>query len=119
MKIQNMIGVVLILAGGACIFSAQRIALRVSEGVNQVNTAQNQVDSSQKIFALNPVTKQLGQPLTQSAQERIDHAHEQIEKYSLLAKKIRMIGIFLLGVGLGILVWSYKKFRIRKHPRKN
>lgn len=109
MKTGNIIGIFLFLLGGGAIFGAEYLALQIGSGKAKVEKAQNQVDTGDALFSLNPLTQQIGQQMTGSAQKKIDQANQQIVEYELLAQQIRYTGIGLWIVSAGLLLWCNRR----------
>jgi len=105
---KKIVGFIFILIGIALIGAFFYIKSRTEEGSRQVQEAQSKVDLGNKLFSLNPVTKQAGGYLSAPMQQRIDAAIEEIGGYEEAARVSKIGGIVFLIVG-GLLILVPRK----------
>ncbi len=109
MGFKRILGILVLVGGIVLLGVSYYIKQRVAEGQIEVSSAQKKVDRSSSLFSLNPVSKQLGQGMTDSAQKKIDQGNQQIDEYTVLANRLQ-IGGFILGIA-GVLVIIFGKKR--------
>lgn len=111
MRLLRILGVLLILVGIAAIGGSMYIFNQVAEGKVKIKKAESAVEKGNTLFSLSPVTKELGQSITDSAEKKIDAGKQQIEKYTELAGQLKIGGIVLIVIGVGLFLIRPKKRR--------
>lgn len=107
MNVKRILGIVLLLAGIACILFAKYINNQITEGQAKVDKAQQQVDQSNSLFSLNPVTKEVGKGLTNPIQQKINAGQATIEQYEALALWLNVGGIVLIVLGVIVFLLGF------------
>jgi hypothetical protein len=115
MKLMRILGILILLAGIACIFFSNYITNQVNEGKIKVEKGQKTIDQSNSLFSLNPYTKQVGQGLSSSAQKKINQGNEEIAHYQQVAQMLQISGIAAIIIGAGMTIFSF--FPRRKKTR--
>lgn len=103
MNVKQGAGIVLFLVGLGMLFTSHYITGQVLEGKNKIENAQSKVNTGKKLFSLTPVTKQVGQGVTQSAQQQINAGREEVSYYEEVAYWLRIGGIASLIIGIGAI----------------
>lgn len=106
---KRIFGIILVLAGIALIFTANYISNQVEAGKEQISSAQKKVDQGNSLFSMSPYTKDVGQQITGSAQNKIDAGKLQVIQYETLAGKLKIGGIALIVVGVLFIILGRKK----------
>lgn len=109
MNSKNALFIVLALIGIGMFFFSMHIMGQVEAGRQQIYAGQRQVDQSQRLFNLTPVTKEVGKEFTGSAQKRIDAGSAEADYYQQMANWLKIGGIVLIIVGVGGFIYSRKK----------
>ena|SRR5579871_3822167 len=107
MKILRILGIVILVAGIACLFFSNYITDQVNEGKIKIEKGQKTVDQSNKLFSLSPYSKPIGDQLGSSAQKKINEGKEQVSYYEQLAQTLKVSGIIGIIVGAGITIFSF------------
>ncbi len=110
MTAKRIIGTLVLIIGIASVIASLYITNRIEEGKEQISSAQKKVDKGSSLFSMNPVAKELGQGIiTDPAQKKINEANQEVAQYEILAKRLKIGGIILAVLGLGILFVGKKK----------
>lgn len=104
MKIHRIIGIILVIVGIGCIVTSEYIKSEVEKGLIEIATGQQKVDSANRLFSLNPVTKQIGGGMTRSGQRRIDDGKIEAARYQRMAGQFMIWGIISIVLGLILIV---------------
>jgi hypothetical protein len=107
MKFKRILGIVLIVAGIAMFFMSNYIAEQVAEGKGQISSAQQKVDTGNKLFSLNPATKEVGKTFSGSAQKKIDEGKLEVTKYEKIADLLHTGSIVLVIAGVVLVIMSF------------
>ena len=91
------------------LFGSNYIAEQVEEGKARVQSAESSVSTSSSILSLNPMTDQVGQAVSKSANKKIAKGKEDIAKYEALASKLQIAGVVLIVIGVGIVILGRKR----------
>lgn len=110
MKKMKLIGIILIVVGGAMLLFSDYIARQVAEGRLQIQSGQSQVDTANSLFNRTETTKPIGKAFTGGAQKRIDAGQREVDKYSTIATNVKIIGFVLIGIG-AVLVFLPRRKR--------
>lgn len=112
MNTKRILGLVILAAGIICICVSKYIETQVLEGREEISSAQSKVDTANRVFSLNPISKRVGEGLTNSAQRKIDAGSEEAEKYAAWAHTLQIGGIVLIiGGGLVFFILGSRKRR--------
>ncbi|MES2273834.1 MAG: hypothetical protein V4487_06545 [Chlamydiota bacterium] len=109
MNSKRIFGILLLIGGIALFLFSNYISKQVTAGKAEISSAQSQVDQSNSLFSLNPVSKEVGKGLTGSAQRKIDAGNQEVNEYERLAGWLKIGGGILLIVGIGFLILGKKK----------
>lgn len=113
MKILRIVGILVVIAGIVSLFVSNYISEQVEEGRGQVAGGERKVKQAQQLFSFNPVTKQVGEGLTGSAQKKIAMGKEQIAYYEQMAQTLQIGGIVGIVAGAGLFLFSFSKKKKR------
>lgn len=109
MNIRRIIGIVIILCGGALIGVSLYIDSQVAQGKELISSAQKKINKGNNIFSLNPITKEIGKQATGSAQKKINAANDTVAYYEDLSQKAMIGGIIIAIVGVGLTFYPQRK----------
>lgn len=107
MKIARILGILILIAGVASIFFSNYITEQVIQGKAKVQQGEKAVQQGNKLFSLNPVTKAVGENLTNPIQKKINEGKETIAHYEQLAQTLKTGGIIGIIVGAGLIIISF------------
>lgn len=107
MKTLRVIGILIVIAGIACIFFSNYITTQVNEGEIQIEQGQKKIDQSSGLFSKSPYTKMIGKGITSSGQKKIDAGKEQVSYYEQLASTLKTVGIVGIIVGAGLTIFTF------------
>ena len=109
MNSKKTAGIVIALAGAVMLVFSGYISSQVAEGKEKIKKAQSQVNTGNSIFSVNPISKQVGQMATGSAQKKIDAGSAKAAEYEKTAHLLQMGGIGALIVGAIVFFLGKKK----------
>lgn len=109
MSFKRMIGLSVILIGIVLLFISNTINQRLDAGKEEIAKAKKQISQGEKLFSLNPVTKELGHELTGAADKKIKSGEQTIEHYAAVAKWCQYGGIGLIALGTVVVIFGGKK----------
>lgn len=109
MNAGKVLAILIALAGIVSIGTSRYIMTQVEQGKLEIASGQSKVDSANSLFSLNPLTEKYGKTFTESGQNRINQGKLDVERYSEMARWLKIGGIVLLVVGLGVFLISRKK----------
>ncbi len=109
MQSKRILGILLIVIGGAMVLFSNYIAGQVAQGQAQIDSAQSQVNTTDTLFSGSEYTKPFGKALTGGAQKKIDAGQREVNYYSGLSGKVKVGGIILIVIGAAILFMGRKK----------
>lgn len=108
-KVQRLIGAVVLLIGLVLFGFSLYIQNQVEEGKGQISSAQEKVNRGSALFSLRPETREIGKGITDSAQKKINAGEEEVAYYEDLAGKLKIGGIIVALLGIGIMFFPRKK----------
>ncbi len=111
MSTKRIIGIIIAACGAFMLVFSNYISKQVQEGRGKISRAQSQVDTGNKLFSINPITKEVGKGISGGAQRRIDAGSMEADEYAVLAHQLQIGGVVLLIVGCGIVFLSSRKKR--------
>jgi hypothetical protein len=112
MTFRRVLGFLMLLIGILLILASRYIKNQVEQGQQQINSAQSKVNQADSLFSLNPTSKQVGQVVTGSAQNKINEGKQQVVEYTTLAERLNISGIVVVVLGIGYLIlFGIKKKR--------
>lgn len=114
MKMSRVLGFIILIAGIISLLFSNYITSQINEGKLKVKKGQKSVDQGNKLFSINPFTKQVGKGLTDSAQKSIDEGIQKIAHYEHLAQVLEIGGIAAIIIGGGMVVFSFMGNKKRK-----
>lgn len=100
MNTKRVAAIVVFALGLGLLFASHYITTQVLEGKGKIASAQSKVNASKGIFSLTPVTKKVGQGVTQSAQSEINAGKEEVGYYEQMAFWLRIGGAIALIIGV-------------------
>ena len=104
---KRIIAVILVAVGVGLYLVGNYIEGEVAHGRKKISSAQKTVDQGRTITGLSPVTKDIGDIATSSAQRKIDEGREEADAYEELAGWLHGGGIILFIAGSGLLVFTF------------
>lgn len=107
MKLLRIFGILILLAGIACIFFSHYISNQVAEGKIKIEKGQKAVDQGNSLFSMSPYTKPVGKKLSSSSQKKIDEGKEEVSYYEQIAQTLQISGIVAIIVGAGVTIFSF------------
>ena len=110
---KRILGIFIIVIGASLIASSFYINSRVKSGREQISQAQDTVRQGKHLFSLNPITKEVGKGITDSAERKISEGSEKANRYAVLALWFQIGGSILIVAGGGIIFLSRNK-KIKK-----
>ena len=99
---KKSLGIALVVVGVVLVCFSNYIADQVTAGRAQIQNAQSKVDTVDSVFSMSKYTKPVGKEMTGSAQQQIDAGQADVEKYQTLAKNLKIGGLILIVVGVGL-----------------
>lgn len=108
MNLKRIFAIIVILVGVGMVGGAFYINDQVAQGKLQVSSAERKVDQGKTLFSLNPVSKEIGNQITQSADRKIDAAKGEISYYANMAQNLQIGGIILIVIGIGFFIFSFR-----------
>lgn len=109
MGTKRILGIALIVIGAIMLFFSDYIAEQVAEGKLKIQSAQSQVDTADTLFKQSEFTKPVGKIFTGSAQKKINEGQAQVDYYEGLSNNLKIGGIVLIVIGVGVLFIGRKK----------
>jgi len=109
MRTKIILGIITILLGIAALGTSFYINHRVGEGREQIAEAQNKVQKGKELFSLNPLTEEVGKGLANMAQHKLDAAQEQTDYYEQISKWLKLGGIIVIVLGVGVIFIGKRK----------
>jgi hypothetical protein len=110
MNLKRIIGILVAIGGVVLIFVANHIQEQVEGGKEKVSSAEKSVGQGQRLFGLNPYTKEIGQrTIFDPAQNKINAGKEEISHYESLANSLKIGGIILALAGIGIVFIPFSR----------
>jgi hypothetical protein len=107
MKFLRIIGILVFIAGIACILVSNYITEQVNEGKLKIAKGEQSVNQANQIFSFNSTTQQVGQAVTGSSKKKIAEGKQQITDYQAMAHQLMTGGIIGCVVGAGIFIGSF------------
>lgn len=104
---KKIIAILLILLGIASVGIGYYIQTEVDSGKIQLSSAQKKVQTGKGLLSLNPAVAGVGKKLTDSVDQKLAEANEEIAKYEAIAKTLQIGGAALAVIG-GVLFFRKK-----------
>ena len=109
MNAKQIFGIFLFALGIGMLFASHYITTQVLEGKGKIASAQQKVDTSNKLFSVTPITKPVGEGLTQSSQGKIDAGRDEVAYYEQMAQWLQIGGVAFMVVGIGACLFCRTK----------
>lgn len=109
MKQKRIIAICIAVLGIIMLLFSENIANRVAAGRAEISAGQSQVDTTNKLFSVNPYSKQVGNQLTSSGQQRINEGTQEANYYENLGRMVQIAGVILIVIGGFVFFTSRKK----------
>ena len=109
MKARKIIGIILFILGVIGYFFSDYIQKQVEEGKIKIAQAEKTVEQGNKIFSLNPVTKEIGKGLSKPAEKKIAQGKEDVQYYEGISSWLKIGGIIAGIVGIVLFFFSFGK----------
>ncbi len=108
MNWKRILGAILAVGGIVLWVFSFYIKEQVAVGQQKIQSAQQKVDTANRLFSVRPETQQVGKTLTNPIQQKIDEGSYTAAQYTALAHRLQFWGIVCLAGG-GILIVFGKK----------
>lgn len=109
MRGTKIFAIISFLGAAALILFSVYILRQVEIGKGQVSSAQRTMDVGQKLFSVNPVSKEVGKQLGSPIQNKIAEGSEEIARFENLAHYLLVGGVAFGLIGLGFIIFGRKK----------
>lgn len=109
MNIKRILGVIILVAGIAMLFTSNYIMSQVEEGKVKIADAEQKVGTAKGLFSLSPVTKELSKGKLEEADSKIEAGKGEVAHYEKMAGQLQMGGYILLGIGIIVVIFGRKK----------
>ena len=109
MRAKRISGIIIVIIGVALILSSFYIKSRVRSGRQEISEAQSTVNKGKKLFSVTPITKDVGDVLTGSAQKKINEASGMADSYAVLATWFQVGGAVFIVLGSVLIYIGRKK----------
>jgi hypothetical protein len=109
MNFRRILGAAAVIIGIALLFVSHMINTRLNEGEEEISSAKENISRGDKLFSLNPVSKEVGKVVTHSADKKIEQGEETIRQYTLVANGCYYGGIALIVLGVVVFIFGRKK----------
>jgi hypothetical protein len=111
MKVQRILGILLVVAGIVLLGVSNYIKKQVAEGRIEIAAGQKKVDSARSVFSLSPATEPVGKMITSGGQKRIDEGTATANYYERMAGNLQIGGIIAMVAGALLFILSYRRKR--------
>ncbi len=102
MRVKKIFSIIVFVIGILMLGGSYYIKNQVEQGKIQISSAEKSLSRGKSLFSLNPVTKQIGEGISRSADRKIDSANAEIQYYSNVAQGLLIGGIILMVLGAGM-----------------
>ena len=109
MKTRRIWGIVCIIVGAVMLFFSHYISKQVAEGKIQIRQGKQAIKSTKSVFGISKYTKPIGQTLTSSGRKKLAAGEQDIAKFTEMSRNLKMSGIVLIIVGLGLIFIGKRK----------
>lgn len=109
MKTRRIWGIICIIVGAVMLFFSHYINEQVAEGKIQIHQGKQAIKSTESIFGMSKYTKPIGQTITSSGKRKIEAGEQDITKYTEMSRNLKIGGIVLIIVGLGLIFIGKRK----------
>ena len=106
-KTKMFSGIIISIFGIVLLIASFIIKSQVSSGRERISEAKSNVQTSQKLFSLTPVTKEFGKGLTGSAERQIREGSAKADTYDTIALWFQIGGGVFIVIGAGLVVMSF------------
>ena len=109
MNIKRILGIVILIAGVAMVFTSHYIMGQVAEGKMKISDAEEKVGTAKGLFSLSPVTKELSRGKLEEADSQIEAGKGEVAYYEKMAGQLQVGGYILIGIGIIVVIFGRKK----------
>lgn len=109
MNWKRLLGAVLALGGIVLLVFSFYIKEQIALGQHKIQSAQQKVDTTNRLFSIRPETQQVGQTVTNPIQQKINEGSKTVAEYAALAHRLQFWGIVCLAGGGILLVFGRKR----------
>lgn len=106
---RKIIAVCLLLIGIGAIGASIYIEREVAAGRMKIQKAEKVLEQGDQLFSLNPVTKEIGKGIKQSADKKLGEGKELISQYTTLAHRLKIGGWIAAVVGVVLFFVPQRK----------
>ena len=108
---RRIFSIIFIVLGLLSIGIAEYIDRSISQGLNQIDSAEGSLDQLGKISSLSPITKSIDIQINKKANSKIEQGYSEIQEYTLISNLLKIASVAFLGIS-GFLF--FKKFSSKK-----
>lgn len=109
MSWKQVLGLLVVIAGIGGIVISKSIDNRLAQANEEISGAKEKVSQGNALFSLNPVAKEIGQGVTESANKKISAGEEEVAHYRQVSMQFWYGGIALIVVGGCLVLFCRKK----------
>ncbi len=109
---KRILGIIAAILGASLILSSFYIKNRVSEGRGKISEAEDNIQKGKLLFSLNPLTKEIGESLSDSAEIKIKEGSAKADRYETLALWFQIGGGAFVIISAGLIFMGRKKHKI-------
>ena len=108
---RKIIAICLFLMGLGAVGASMYIEKEVAAGQIKIQKAEKSVQQGDQLFSLNPVTKEIGRGIKESADKKIGEGKGLISQYTVLASQLKIGGWIVAVLGVVLFLFSRKRKR--------
>ena len=108
---RRVFSIFFIILGLVSIGIAEYIDRSITQGLNQIESAEGSLDKLGKISSLSPITKSIDTQINKNASVKIEQGYDEIQTYTLISKLLKIASVAFLVIS-GFLF--FKKFSNKK-----
>ncbi len=102
MDYKKIAGILLVAGGITLLAFSYYIKHEVEVGKGKIANAQEKVDTGNRLFSMNPTSKEVGKIATSPIQRKINAGVRDVAYYEKLAYELQIGGILLFILGMGV-----------------
>ncbi len=109
MKTRKTWGIICIILGATMLFFSHYISEQVASGRIEIQQGKRAVQSTESLFGASKYTKPIGEEVTRSGRQKISAGEHEIVKYTTISRNLKIGGIVLILIGVGLIFMSRRK----------
>ncbi|NBO23913.1 MAG: hypothetical protein EBU93_01540 [Chlamydiae bacterium] len=106
---KHILVIFFLLAGASSLGISNYIQHQVQQGQEQINSAEQNLDTLGKISSISPWSKSIDEKINQGANKKIDAGKSEIEKYTTISSLLKISGFVFFGIAALLFVKRFKK----------